>query len=76
MLNLPANFNLDFNIRYIDKRAFPVTPAFFTFDARLAWTWKKLELSVTGQNLWEYVHREYTAPLIPRSVYGRITCRF
>lgn len=76
LLNLPANFNLDLNIRYLDKRAYPVVPAFFTFDARLAWTWKKLELSVTGQNLWDYVHAEYGTIMIPRSVYGRITCRF
>lgn len=76
LLNLPGNLTLDLNARYIDKRPYPVLPAFFTFDARLAWTWKKIEISVTGQNLWEYLHSEYTGALIPRGVYGRISCRF
>jgi len=58
----------------------PNVPAYFTFDARLAWAYKRFEVSVVGQNLWDARHREFgsaaTGQEIPRSVYGKVACRF
>jgi iron complex outermembrane receptor protein len=54
----------------------PKVPPYFTFDARLAWQCKAFEVSVVGQNLWEDKHSEVGASKIPRTIYGKITCRF
>jgi iron complex outermembrane receptor protein len=72
--NLPGHFNIDLHMRYVSKIP-GFIPDYFTFDTRVAWLFKQLELSVVGQNLWEKRHREYRAYL-PRSVYVQMTCRF
>lgn len=54
----------------------PKVPPYFTFDVRLAWQFKCFEFSVVGQNLWEDRHSEVGASKIPRTIYGKITCRF
>lgn len=74
MINLPGNFQLDNVVRYLSELP-DRTPDYFTFDARLAWTYKQWELSFIGQNLWEDRHMEWGSQ-IPRSFYGKITCRF
>jgi iron complex outermembrane recepter protein len=80
MMDLPANFQLDLVGRYVDTLPSPPVPSYFTFDARLAWHHKNIELEVVGQNLWDNRHTEFGAPgaiqEIPRSVYGRVTWRF
>ncbi|HYG38368.1 MAG TPA: TonB-dependent receptor [Cytophagales bacterium] len=73
-LNLPWNFQCDITTRYTDNLS-SKAPEYFTFDARLAWLFKHWEISVVGQNLWENRHLEYAFE-IPRSVYGKISCRF
>jgi iron complex outermembrane receptor protein len=73
--DLPWNFRFDITTRYMSALPSPHVPAYFTFDARIAWLFKQLEFSVAGQNLWQGRHEEYQA-YIPRNIYGKITCRF
>ncbi|HEY8401658.1 MAG TPA: hypothetical protein VIK89_10370, partial [Cytophagaceae bacterium] len=73
----PGNFELDFVLRYISKLPQPPIPDYFTFDTRLAWKFKSwAELSIVGQNLWENRHMEFAQTQIPRSIYGKVACRF
>lgn len=76
MMNLPENFCLDASGRYISIRKSapptPTSPAYFTFDARVAWEYKHFEISVVGQNLLHNEHNETGVYTIPRSVYGKI----
>jgi len=76
MVDLPANFQFDITVHFSGKRPDPYTSDYFTFDSRLAWTYKYLEVSVTGQNLWQAEHIELgKQPQIPRGVYAKLTCR-
>ncbi len=81
MMNLPRGFELDFTARYVDSLPAPHVPAYFAFDARLGWKLNEhLEISVVGQNLWDNRHPEFgalaTRQEIPRSIFGKVTCRF
>jgi iron complex outermembrane receptor protein len=80
ILDLPHHFQLDFTGRYLDGLAATFAtvdvPAYWTFDARLAYTFKGFELAVIGQNLSEKNHSEFGAANIPRSVYAKISARF
>ena len=77
MMDLPAHFQFDLTTRYVDTLPDPHIPSYLTFDVRLAWQFKNLELSVVGQNLWDNRHPEFSsAQEIPRSIYGRMTWRF
>ena len=83
MFNLPANFDFDAVLRYVDNldQLGPSVPGYVSLDLRLAWhptpNW---ELAVAGQNLVDNRHPEFGAAAtrqeIPRSVYGKITWRF
>ncbi|HEY8935579.1 MAG TPA: TonB-dependent receptor plug domain-containing protein [Cyclobacteriaceae bacterium] len=80
ILDLPKDLQLDVVGRYIDTlpavlTVIPHVPAYFTFDVRFAWRYKSLEFSVVGQNLYKDQHSEVSSSRIPRSVYGKITCR-
>ncbi|HZF01474.1 MAG TPA: TonB-dependent receptor plug domain-containing protein [Methylomirabilota bacterium] len=80
IMDLPANFQFDATARYVDALPHPGVPGYFTFDLRLAWTCQRFEFSVVGQNLWDGQHAEFGAAAtrqeIPRSIYGKVTCRF
>jgi iron complex outermembrane receptor protein len=81
IMDLPRNLQLDLTSRYADvlpavTPTIPGVPAYFTFDARLAWRFKLFEISVVGQNLFEDEHLETGASIIPRTIYTRITCQF
>lgn len=80
MLDLPGNLEFDLVARYLDyipaSFATPGVPEYFTFDARLAWAFKNFEIAAVGQNLYKKRHTEFGAELLPRSVFGRLTCRF
>ena len=81
IMDLPKNLQLDLTGRYADvlpavTPTIPRVPAYFTFDARLAWRFKLFEISVVGQNLLEDEHSETGASKIPRTIYTRITCQF
>jgi iron complex outermembrane receptor protein len=79
ILNLPAGFQLDIVGRYIDS--LPVTansphiPSYITADARVAWQYKKIEISFVGKNLFEDRHTEIATSFIPRNFYIRLLCR-
>jgi len=81
VMNLPYNIQLDLLGRYTSVLP-PVStgiagvPSYFTFDVRLAWQVKSFEIAFVGQNLWENQHTEVGLSKIPRSVYGKISCRF
>jgi len=76
IIDLPAHFQFDTIFRYVDTLPFPHVPSYYTFDARLAWQFKDLELAVVGQNLWDRRHVEFGTQQIPRSIYGKVTWRF
>ena len=81
MLDLPGNFSLDLVGRYVS--ALPVgvlppvsVPDYITFDARLGWTWRNVEIAVIGRNLADHAHNEFGPLEIPRSVFAQLTLRF
>lgn len=78
--DLPHNFKLDLVARYLDyiPASFATVRVneYFTFDARFAWHYDNIEISVVGQNLWAGKHSEFGAVKIPPSLYGKIACRF
>ncbi|MEI6948075.1 TonB-dependent receptor plug domain-containing protein [Paraflavisolibacter sp. H34] len=80
ILDLPFHLQLDLTGRYLDRLsktlATAEVPPYVTYDARLAYTFKKGELSVVGQNLHKDKHAEFGTLQIPRSVYLKITGRF
>ena len=80
MLNLPANFEFDTVLRYVDNlnQLGPTVPAYLALDLRLAWhPTKNWELAIVGQNLLDEQHPEFgpaaTRQEIPRSVFGKVT---
>ena len=83
MINLPANFEFDSVLRYVDNlnQLGPVVPSYVSLDLRLGWrptaNW---EFAIVGQNLLDKTHGEFgaraTRQEIPRSVYGKITWKF
>jgi iron complex outermembrane recepter protein len=81
IMNLPKGFQLDLVGRYTDvlpavTSNIPRVSPYFTFDARIGWQFKFLELSVVGQNLMSEQHTEAGPSKISRNIYGRFTCRF
>lgn len=80
MLNITPRIHLDIVARYLDyipaSFATVRVPEYFTFDARLAYVHKSIEVALIGQNLKSEVHREFGALGIPRSVYAKVACRF
>jgi iron complex outermembrane receptor protein len=91
-MQLPKHFQFGTVVRYVSELPrpvakgytglplSPVVKAYTGLDLKLGWNYKCLELSVVGQNLLYNQHREFKAstPIreIPRSIYGRIACRF
>jgi hypothetical protein len=77
---LPFGLNLDVSARYLTRipKSFATAevPRYFTFDSRLAWNIRKLELAIVGQNLWRKKHAEFGVLSIPRSVYAKAAVRF
>jgi iron complex outermembrane receptor protein len=80
ILNLPKHFQFDVVARYLDglAKSFATAdvPAYWTFDARLAYAYKGFELAVVGQNLAREGHPEFGTAVLPRSVYAKISARF
>lgn len=83
MINLPANFEFDSVLRYVDNlnQLGPLVPSYVALDLRLGWRptpdW---EFAIVGQNLLEKRHGEFGTPTarqdIPRSVFGKVTWKF
>jgi iron complex outermembrane receptor protein len=86
MINLPANFEFDSVLRYVDNlnQLGPTIPSYVALDLRLGWRPSpNVEFALVGQNLTDKRHGEFGAPgapmtaqEIPRSVYGKLTWRF
>jgi iron complex outermembrane receptor protein len=73
IVDLPLGLQFDITAHYLTDLGTQV-PDYFSFDARVAWVYKKWEVAIAGQNLWEERHKEFVQE-IPRSAYGKITCR-
>ena len=81
IMDLPKGLQLDLVGRYTDvlpavAASIPKIPPYFTFDTRLAWQFKAIEISLVGQNLMVKQHTEVGPSKISRNIYGRIICRF
>ncbi|HEY0039682.1 MAG TPA: TonB-dependent receptor plug domain-containing protein, partial [Flavisolibacter sp.] len=80
ILDLPRHFQFDVVARYLDglAKSFATAdvPAYWTFDARLAYTFKGFELAVIGQNLKQKRHAEFGTFNMPRNVFAKLTARF
>jgi iron complex outermembrane receptor protein len=87
-LNLPRQIEFDTALRWVDalrtnNGPTPGTvPSYFELNARLAWhPYKRLEVSVAGENLLHNHHPEFGFPdatrvEIERSAYGKIAWRY
>ena len=86
-MDILKNLEMDLWLRHVDRLPNLDVAGYDTLDARLAWKPRKdLELSVTGQNLLEKTHAEFTTQpstplavqrlLVERSVYGKVAWSF
>lgn len=84
MLDLPGGVTFDTTLRYADSLTSIDVPAYFTADARLAWSPSEhVEFAIVGRNLLDGGHKEFhpselatQRTEVPRSVFGQITIRF
>jgi len=83
-LNLPRNIQFDTMLYFVGRLPTFSVPAYTRLDSRIAWrATEHLEFSVTGQNLLQPRHLEFTsanqgilATQVKRSFYGKVTWRF
>jgi iron complex outermembrane recepter protein len=80
VLDLPLHLQLDLAARYLTELPATIAtshvPSYFTFDARLAYTYKGIELALVGQNLNEKRHAEFGTAYLPRHYYAKLSARF
>jgi len=81
LLTLPHNFEWDATVSYTSSIMGGAIPAYTQVDTRVGWRFKRLEFSVTGNNLLKPWHAEFPneialSTLIPRSVFAQIAWRF
>lgn len=86
--DIENNLQLDAGLRYVGHIHTPGMPAdmpaYLAFDARIGWNPRPgLELSMTGQNLFDSAHAEFSPDFIyslptevERSIYGKILLKF
>jgi iron complex outermembrane receptor protein len=72
---------LDLGVRYVGELPNQRVPQYFTGDVHFGWQpTPALEVAVYGRNLFEPRHPEFGQPAsrreVPRSVFGKVTCRF
>ncbi|HEX2917959.1 MAG TPA: TonB-dependent receptor [Edaphobacter sp.] len=78
LIDLPKRFEFDQTVRYVSALPAQKVKAYVTGDARLGWKpMEGLELSVTGQNLFQPHHAEFGIEPAPnveikRSVYAKV----
>lgn len=79
IIDLPKNIQLDLIRRYVGELAagtiVPKTPSYYSFDVRIAWSYKSIEISFVGQNILVNDHCEVGLSKIPRSFYGKLSYR-
>ena len=84
LLDLPANFEFDAALRYVESVETFDIPDYYAFDARLGYRpTERLEFSVIGKNLFDSQHIEFASNLVDtqrtemqREVLGKVTYRF
>jgi len=85
LIDLPYNFELDTNIRYVDNVVAVDTGSYFNLDARLGWKpTENWEVAIVGQNLLEDNHKEFGSSAfvateytrVPRGMYAQLTYRY
>jgi iron complex outermembrane receptor protein len=70
-IDLASNVGFDLTLRSVGRLPNPAVPAYTAVDARLGWSaTPKIELSVTGTNLFDGGHPEFGTPAT-RSQIGR-----
>lgn len=79
-VDLPADVELDWLLRFVSKLPHESVPAYATSDVRLGWHVNRgLELAVVGRNLHHAHHFEFSAgptgTQIQRAVYAQVTWR-
>jgi len=75
--DIMKKFEFDVWLRYVDELSARDIDSYITMDARAAWRlFKNFEVSVTGQNLLDRYHREFSGLEVERSVYFKIDWRF
>ena len=80
-MDFPGRIELGTVFRYVGSLPEPAVSSYFGLDIRIGWKVNNfLDLSVSGQNLLDDRHTEFipsspTPRKIPRSFYGKITCR-
>jgi iron complex outermembrane receptor protein len=80
-LSLPHDVSADLNFRWVGDLPNQKVPDYATADVRLGCQLApQVELAVVGRNLFEPRHAEFGLPaartVVPRSVFGKVTCRF
>ncbi|HEU4708206.1 MAG TPA: TonB-dependent receptor [Methylophilaceae bacterium] len=88
LMDLPYNMELDGQLRWVDELhlnnagVVAKVPSYTELSVRLGWRpTKRVELSLTGQNVLHDSHPEYGLPSsqrveIERSIYGKVQLRF
>lgn len=78
--DITSHLQFDVVARYLSalEKTFstPAVPAYFTFDARIAYDFRGFELSVVGQNLAQKQHLEYAGTEIPKNFFVKLAARF
>lgn len=81
MINLFKHFQFDVSGRYVSElplsvvAGVPKVNPYANFDARIAWQFRKFELSLVGQNLANAKHVEFATNQIQRNIYARLTVK-
>ena len=83
-VDLPANFEFDAALRYVESVETFDIPDYYAFDARLGYRpTERLEFSLIGKNLFDSQHIEFASNLVDtqrtemqREVLGKVTYRF
>jgi iron complex outermembrane receptor protein len=80
-LNLPYQTEFDATVRHVAALSNPTVPSYYAVDLRLGWKVRRdLELSITGQNLFNGGHAEFSDPVtrtqLGRSVFFKAVARF
>jgi len=78
--DFPYRTEFDAIVRRVSGLSDPVVPGYTAVDLRAGWrTWRDLELSLTGENLFSGGHAEFTAPTtrtqFGQAVFFKAACR-
>lgn len=73
VLDMGRNLESDIWFRYVDRLSYSEVDAYVSLDARLAWRMTPhIEVALTGQNLLEPDHAEFSSLKVERSFHVRL----